>query len=358
MIAKVQHPGRRKLLVCLAAPVLGLLVAEGLARAAGLRPPMSPQVEGNLFVDVQNPVLLFVNAPNAEMIVTHQDYGSGGERRVVMRTNAQRFRGPLVDPTKPPGVLRVACLGDSHTWGEGVADNETWPAQLAALCPPGVEVLNCGVNSYDTAQELLWFARWVESFDPDVVLLAYFPNDVAARGVPAKAGAPDYDRWVTWTHPRQQGWLADMRRHSVAVDALCDRIYRLRSFSARLASWEARYVEGDEGWERVKISLDWLAARCERDGREFRVLLFPYLVREGEVFASNETLARVAAHCARSNIACFDGESALLAELDGQDASALRVSPADFHANGRAYSAFARAVAAWLPGTGVALSAP
>ncbi len=91
--------------------------------------------------------------------------------------NALGFRGPEIPAEKPAGKLRVLILGDSLTYGIGVTDDETFSARLAAL-EPRVEVVNTGVNGYGTAQELLVLRDQGLALQPDVVVVAFFWNDV------------------------------------------------------------------------------------------------------------------------------------------------------------------------------------
>lgn len=347
---------RLRLWISLAMPLVGLMLAEVLVRAVGPTVLPMPEARGNLFADVKDPVLRYVNLPNATKSIRYDD-GAGGQWTVQMHTNGQRMRGPEVALRKPEQGLRVACLGDSHTWGDGVADDETWPAQLQERAGPGVEVLNCGVNGYDTLQEVLWYERFVEPLDPDLVLLCYFANDVAARGLREKGARPKIDTLAAWTHPKRPGWIRSLRDTSVAVDLLCDRVWRWRSLRSRQDSWDSRYVPTDPGWQRARGALIRLRDRCARDGRELRVVFFPYLVRQGAVFESSEVLAVARAFCEENGIVCFDGESALLAALGDRGTAALRVSLSDFHANGEAYDAFAAAVARWLAEGGLPFEA-
>ena len=345
------HPnrGRRRLLVTLAAPFLGLLLAEGLVRVLDVSVPIVPIVEDRLLAPLKDPVLKFVNRPNGIKRVTYEE--KGRRWTVEMRLNADRFRGPRVDLEKPVGRKRIACLGDSHTFGEGVPNGATWPDHLRKLVGDDVDVINAGVDAYDTMQEALWYERFVEDWNPDTVILAYFPNDVAARGV---GGEVQKDKLAIWTHPRQTGWIRTLRKHSKAADVLCDRIYNRRSLGARQLAWNDRYVDEDPGWQRARRGLIRLRDRCAAEGREFCVALFPYLVEEADVFVSSEALAIVAAFCEQNAIPCFDGEPALLEELARvTKAQDLRVAQSDFHANGRAYGAFSKALAAWLTQTGL-----
>ena len=106
--------------------------------------------------------------------------GPGGEQR--LRINSLGFRGAEVLLPKPPGTVRVACLGASTT-AQGPQDDETYPARLEAKLRqryPGVpiEVLNLGVSA-------TWSDYWLQRSDalfalePDVLLQYDGINDVA-----------------------------------------------------------------------------------------------------------------------------------------------------------------------------------
>src|SRR5262249_9079886 len=55
-----------------------------------------------------------------------------GSRLSEMQLNADGFRGPLATRVKPSSTIRVACLGDSWTFGQNVNDDQTYPSRLAA----------------------------------------------------------------------------------------------------------------------------------------------------------------------------------------------------------------------------------
>lgn len=61
-------------------------------------------------------------------------------------------------PTPPPYVVRLACFGDSFTFGDEVKDEWTYEALLESL-DPRVQALNFGVPAYGTDQALLRFER-------------------------------------------------------------------------------------------------------------------------------------------------------------------------------------------------------
>lgn len=53
-------------------------------------------------------------------------------------------------PTPLPGKKKIACIGDSITYGAGVAlhhHSQSWPAYLQALVPDGWQTLNYGLSN-------------------------------------------------------------------------------------------------------------------------------------------------------------------------------------------------------------------
>lgn len=105
---------------------------------------------------------------------------STAEFRHRFTTNSQGFRGQTEYAlVKPPGMFRVIVLGDSVTLGHGVEDGETFAAvaQRELERSRSVEVINMGVSGFGTAEELIQLQQTGLSYQPDLVVLAYFPND-------------------------------------------------------------------------------------------------------------------------------------------------------------------------------------
>ena len=81
---------------------------------------------------------------------------------------------------KPPGVLRVLSLGDSHTQGYEVRQEATFSAVLERyLEAHGVraQVLNAGVSGFSTAEELAYLIGEGYKYKPDVVVVGFYAND-------------------------------------------------------------------------------------------------------------------------------------------------------------------------------------
>jgi lysophospholipase L1-like esterase len=113
-------------------------------------------------------------------------------------TNAQGLRYPGAVGRKKPGTFRVACFGDSVTFGYRVPtvwperpqdyDHQALPypelleAALRAANPGrSIEVIPFAVPGYSSHQGRAWAARDIGWLDPDVVTACYGWNDINVR---------------------------------------------------------------------------------------------------------------------------------------------------------------------------------
>lgn len=97
--------------------------------------------------------------------------------------NAQGFRGPELPSGRKPGEFRLLALGDSTTFGTGVAWEEAWPQaggrKLAETLGRTVTPINAGVPAA-SLQDLRFAVKgaWGET-RPDAVVLAVSANMVS-----------------------------------------------------------------------------------------------------------------------------------------------------------------------------------
>lgn len=99
----------------------------------------------------------------------------------LVRTNEHGWR----DDEPAPGA--TLCLGDSTTFGWGVAEAEAWPARLEARL--GVPFTNAGVPGYTTHQGRQILSEALAT-NPRRVILAYLVRDADRAPVPDAARPP------------------------------------------------------------------------------------------------------------------------------------------------------------------------
>lgn len=111
----------------------------------------------------------------------HGRYTVPGVFDTTVTINSQRLRAETeYDFKSPPGVTRIAILGDSFTFGIGANDVETYPAQLERTLreTASVQVINAGVGGTGTGEQARRFDLLVKQFHPQVVVLTAISNDV------------------------------------------------------------------------------------------------------------------------------------------------------------------------------------
>ena len=111
--------------------------------------------------------------------------GGGGEFEVEVRTNSLGFRDVEHSREKPVDVFRILALGDSFTFGVGAAFEDSYLVRLEEMLNersgshPAIEIIKAGVPRFWPEAEALLLERIGVSFDPDLVLVSFLPNDVA-----------------------------------------------------------------------------------------------------------------------------------------------------------------------------------
>jgi hypothetical protein len=98
--------------------------------------------------------------------------------------------------TKAPQTFRIIVLGDSVTFGHGAIYHATYPYLLEQRLrqwrpETDWQVWNLGVPGYNTSQELAYLERVGPTFQPDLVVVGFFENDLQDTGPlrPPGAGA-------------------------------------------------------------------------------------------------------------------------------------------------------------------------
>ena len=108
------------------------------------------------------------------------------EGNSYVRINSDGMHDREYSVPKPSHTFRIAVLGDSLTAARQVPLEKNFCSVIrdqlskcGSFTGERIEVLNFGVDGYGTAQELLTLRDHVWKYEPDLVLLAFFPgNDV------------------------------------------------------------------------------------------------------------------------------------------------------------------------------------
>lgn len=106
---------------------------------------------------------------------------------------SDRFR-----KTDPPGFSAqskiILAVGDSYTFGNYAADDETWPYYLAEMLT--ARVVNAGVSGYGFDQSVLRLARVIGKVSPDLVILSLIYDDIPRSELSRRVHSKPYFRIV------------------------------------------------------------------------------------------------------------------------------------------------------------------
>ncbi|MEO0563292.1 MAG: GDSL-type esterase/lipase family protein [Chloroflexota bacterium] len=100
--------------------------------------------------------------------------------------NEMGFRNELFELPKPEGVFRILALGGSTTYGYNVEREAAYPNQMGRILREdygyeNVEVINAGVELYDTLNSLVNFQTRGLEQEPDLVIVYHGINDAVDR---------------------------------------------------------------------------------------------------------------------------------------------------------------------------------
>lgn len=185
--------------------------------------------------------------------------------------NAQGFREREFAEQKAPGTFRIAVVGDSFTYANGLDAKYRFSDLIQRDLPASVQILNFGLPGNNTPQHADTIRRSVLRLAPDFILVQWFVNDVEGDN---PAGRPTY--WPLMPIPR---FHEQLYRTSALYTLLNMRWTQMQ------AEWGSgtyeNYIEkrfGDdrgEGARADRNAMLALAALCHNARVRFGFVLFP-----------------------------------------------------------------------------------
>ena len=273
-----------------------------------------------------------------------------------MRIFSRPFRSSSSPPTpsfwappRPPDVLRIACLGDSDTYGTGLDVESTWPKQLEAKLRErhsglAIEALNAGVYAYNTSQMVAWYRTVVAKFEPQIVILMGNVNEASGRNMTARenttSSAADWNNrlgltsglWdeadMTEATPSVRRTMF-LRRHSRLADFAAHRLHKILMGRHMGWSYNADWDQSGDGVRMVGEALDELVRLSESDGFRCLAAQYPHLVSLNENYPFRSVAETFERLCTERGLDFVD----LLPAPAGQEAKQLHVHPHDRHPN-------------------------
>jgi len=253
--------------------------------------PMPPWLD-NLLILRPDPVLIWSNIPNARRayVDIFTPVWSDDDRMSLLRRflpwlppafrsnpvwrialNDEGFRSAPFSRSKRLGVLRIACLGDSWTFGMNVNQDEAYPARVEALLgrqtpARSVEIMNFGILGYTSFQGLQLFKTRVLDLQPDVVIIGFGMNDSDVAGY--------RDRDVLT--PGVTSWrdrVKAVTSHSESLALLKYLALRLRFHPKPMGEFLKADAKADQGKSNATVNYDDLEAWTRVSPRDYEANL-------------------------------------------------------------------------------------
>ena len=171
--------------------------------------------------------------------------------------NRFNFRERDFEVPKPPGVFRIMVLGDSLTWGTGLAPderytnrlekslNETYPAKR-------FEVLNFGYFALATIEERDVLRKYKDLVQPDLIVVGFCINDPQPKSEDYSIEREKFDantgRMMTfmWYHLRQVGLPAIAELINRAAYGFAEKTNLIPTWPVAL---DRAYVKTSPEWQ-------------------------------------------------------------------------------------------------------------
>lgn len=267
------------------ATLLALAAAEGAIRLSGLG-------IGDFVHDSRKLAETFVLADGGYLTMPAGAVAEVGGHEVRANSLGARDREP---PPPDTAATRVLFLGDSTTFGWGVAYEESFPVLVReSLAGGDVAVDVAALPGWNSRAERAFLEAHVGRYDPDVVVVLYDQNDREPVSPYLLERARATSTWgrlrrFAIAHSKLVEWAAFARETYLPRDY--DRYLRITAERERQrTSAGAPFAADDPWWMQSASELERMRQILEREGRRLVVFVFRNRERLGRVDVALERL--------------------------------------------------------------------
>ena len=241
-------------------------------------------------------------------VTTSSDFGGYFSRRWIgagaARVNGAGFRERDFTAAKAPGTYRIAVIGDSFTYGNGIRQEDRYSDLMQAQLPAHFEVLNFGKPGANTPEHRHQVETLLPAIHPDFVLLQWYVNDTEDDD---STGRPAFHPLLPF-----RGLHAWLSEHS-AFYTVANMKWAEAQIRAGMTVSYPDYLKrrlGDPNSRDSQLDrrlLNELIEMCKRAGVPIGIVLFPDAAASlGDDYAFAYLHQRVLDVCTAQNITCLD----------------------------------------------------
>jgi lysophospholipase L1-like esterase len=263
----------------------------------------------------------------------------------TLRKNAFGLRDRDYPTPKPPHTKRILLLGDSFTFGSGVADNDAIFAELlekqlnAEFVSRGtaIEILNGGLPGSLTEDWVELLEKVRGSFQPDVIVVVFFLRD----GTRTSAADSFFEpiRKQIAEQNRQSWFYQHVYLYKFYRDAR-DRQTIATSYAQALNDAYFGAPVQTQEWRTAQFNLRKIKAIGEETNTQTALVVFPILAELNERYPFKAICDLIAKYGVENELPTYN----LLPALMGKNAADLWVSPLNQHPNAQGHALVANAL--------------
>jgi len=332
----------RELLLAASAVLISLLLCEGVFRLLGLtgyHPPQTREASHAVLPDSERIAGVKIQfRPNSDMRICYENNPTGyfdADNCLTYQLNNFGFRDRDYSVAKRAGTLRVALLGDSFAFGEGVRLEDAFSRLLEkrlAAAGKDVDVLNFSIGGWGTRDQIAYLEAQGLAFAPDLVLVAYVLNDADYAG--------GLDVWEGFRQQYEKSWLRHSAILSFAYAAFAQRFY-VKSYVEEMIT---RSLSQENKWAVSFAELERGRQLAEAQGANFAVAILPFMYDLDADHAFLPIHRMIADFCRSKGIPVRD----LLPAFLGKRYTEMWVHPSDPHPNREGHRVIAKALADFI----------
>jgi len=263
---------------------------------------------------------------------------------VRVDVSEQGLRDRVYSDRPDHGVLRIAGIGDSFTFGQGVPVELTLFKQMETLLGEGYEVVNASGVGRGTREEADSLRTVTAGLNCQRAVVVFIVNDVNLNA--KLASQQDYINDLinvrdSYLEKHQaDAWYSGYSRLLRMIGSWMD----MRSIKRDTIQWYRDSYDREINGANLNLLASDLERMAETPDCRVAFVMFPLLVDLQTGYPFRDIHEMVGGMAREAGMPVLDLEPV----FRGHRTSSLHVHPADHHPNGEAHGIAARAIVNWL----------